>query len=134
MIVPVTGVFAAVIGILLLVLSGQVVRFRLKYKKGMGVTDDRDFEAAVRAQANLVEYAPLGLIMLGIAELNGVASGLVYWTGMVLVVGRILHAWGMINGRGGTHWGRMLGILMTWLAILVLAILLFWNVWQVYGG
>ena len=52
MIVPVTGVFAAVIGILLLVLSAQVVKFRLKYKKGLGVTDDRDFEAAVRAHAN----------------------------------------------------------------------------------
>jgi len=134
MIVPVTGVFAAVIGILLLVLSAQVVKFRLKYKKGLGVTDDRDFEAAVRAHANLVEYAPLGLIMLAIAELNGVASGLIYWTGMALVVGRILHAFGMINGRGGPHKARMIGILLTWLSILVAALLLLWNVWQVYGG
>ncbi|MBO6851110.1 MAG: MAPEG family protein [Marinobacter sp.] len=133
MIVPVTAVFAAVIGILLLVLSFQVVRFRLKYGKGMGVTDDRDFEAAVRAHANLVEYAPLGLIMLGLAELNGVAGGLVYWTGMALVVGRILHAWGMINGRGGQHKARMAGIVLTWLAILVAAILLLVNVYQVYG-
>ncbi|CAN0594457.1 unnamed protein product [Ectocarpus sp. 12 AP-2014] len=133
MIVPVTAVFAAVIGILLLVLSFQVVRFRLKYGKGMGVTDDRDFEAAVRAHANLVEYAPLGLIMLALAELNGVAGGLVYWTGMALVVGRILHAWGMINGRGGPHKARMAGIVLTWLAILVAAILLLANVYQVYG-
>lgn len=134
MIVPVTGVYAAVIGLLLLVLSAQVVRFRLKYRKGLGVTDDRDFEAAVRAHANLVEYAPLGLLMLGLAELNGVPSGFVYWTGMALVVGRILHAWGMINGRGGPHPARMFGILLTWLAILVASLLLFWNVWQVYGG
>lgn len=134
MIVPVTGVFAAIIGLLLLVLSGQVVRFRLRYKKGMGVTDDRDFEAAVRAHANLVEYAPIGLLMLAIAELNGVPSGLVYWSGMALVVGRVLHAWGMINGRGGTHWARMVGIVLTWLAILATAILLLWNVWQVYAG
>ena len=133
MIVPVTAVFAAVIGILLLVLSFQVVRFRLKYGKGMGVTDDRDFEAAVRAHANLVEYAPLGLIMLALAELNGVAGGLVYWTGMALVVGRILHAWGIINGRGGPHKARMAGIVLTWLAILVAAILLLANVYQVYG-
>ncbi|WP_375183106.1 MAPEG family protein [Marinobacter sp.] len=133
MIVPVTGVFAAVTGILLLVLSIQVVKFRLKYRKGMGVTDDRDFEAAVRAHANLVEYAPLGLIMLAIAELNGVASGLIYWTGMALVVGRILHAWGMINGRGGPHKARMIGILLTWLAILAAAIFLLWNVWSLYG-
>ena len=133
MIVPVTGVFAAVTGILLLVLSIQVVKFRLKYRKGLGVTEDRDFEAAVRAHANLVEYAPLALIMLAIAELNGVASGLIYWTGMALVVGRILHAWGMINGRGGPHKARMVGILLTWLAILATAVFLLWNVWSVYG-
>ncbi|WP_336365621.1 MAPEG family protein [Marinobacter sp. C2H3] len=133
MIVPVTGVFAAVIGLLLLVLSAQVVRFRLKFGKGLGVNDDLDFQAAVRAHANLVEYAPLGLLMLAIAEVNGVASGLVYWTGMALVVGRILHAWGMIKGRGGPHKARMVGILLTWLAILAAALLLLGNVWQVYS-
>jgi len=133
MVVPVTGVFAAVLGILLLVLSVQVVKFRVKYKKTMGTTDDRDFEAAVRAHGNLIEYAPLGLIMLGIAELNGVAGGLIYWTGMALVVGRILHAWGIINGHGEEHKARAIGIVLTWLAILAAAILLLWNVWSVYG-
>ncbi|WP_417529924.1 MAPEG family protein [Marinobacter lipolyticus] len=133
MIVPVTAVFAAITGLLLLVLSTHVVRYRLKYQKGMGVTDDRDFEAAVRAHANLVEYAPLGLIMLGLAELNGVPGYLVYWSGMALVVGRVLHAWGMISGRGGTHKARMAGIALTWLAILVTALLLFWNVFQIYS-
>lgn len=133
MIVPVTGVFAAVLGILLLVLSAHVVKFRFKYRKNLGVTDDRDFEVAVRTHANLVEYAPLALIMLAIAELNGVASGLIYWTGMALVVGRILHAWGMINGNGEPHKARALGILLTWLAILAAAIMLLWNVWQVYA-
>jgi uncharacterized protein len=133
MIVPVTAVFAAVTGLLLLVLSFQVVRFRLKYRKDLGVTDDRDFQAAVRAHANLVEYAPLGLLMLGLAELNGVSSSLIYWTGMALVVGRVLHAWGMINGQGGPHKARMVGILLTWLSILVAAFLLLANVYQVYG-
>lgn len=133
MVVPVTGVFAAVLGILLLVLSVQVVKFRVKYKKAMGTTDDRNFEAAVRAHGNLIEYAPLGLIMLGIAELNGVAGGLIYWTGMALVVGRILHAWGMINGHGEEHKARAIGIVLTWLAILAAAILLLWNVWSVFG-
>jgi uncharacterized membrane protein YecN with MAPEG domain len=133
MIAPITGVFAAVIGILLLVLSAQVSRFRLKYKKDLGVTDDRDFEVAVRAQANLVEYAPTALIMLAIAELNGVPGGFIYWTGMALVTGRILHAWGMIQGRGKSHWARLAGILLTWLVILVAAVLLLWNVWQIYG-
>ena len=90
MIVPVTAVFAAILGLLLLVLSLQVVRFRFKYRLGMGSNDDPAFEAAIRAHGNFVEYAPLALIMLGLAELNGVASGLIYWTGMALVLGRML--------------------------------------------
>lgn len=133
MLLPVTGVFAAVLGILMLVLSAYVVKFRMKYKKVMGVTDNPDFQAAVRAHGNLVEYAPIGLIMLGIAEMNGVASGLIYWTGMSLVVGRLLHAWGMINGHGEEHKARALGMVLTWVAMLAAAFLLLWNVWQVHG-
>lgn len=133
MIVPVTAIFAAVIGILLIVLSVMVSRFRLKFKKSLGVNDDRDFHAVVRAHANLTEYAPIGLIMLAIAELNGVPATLIYWTGMGFVVGRLLHAFGMINGHGGPHVARLVGSLLSWLAIVVLAGLLIWNVVQVYG-
>ncbi|NWO07848.1 MAG: MAPEG family protein [Alteromonadaceae bacterium] len=133
MVAPITAVFAAVTGLLLLVLSAHVVKYRLKYRQGLGVNNDPDFEASVRAHANLIEHAPLGLLMLGLAEINGVPATLIYWSGMALVVGRILHAWGMINGRGGPHKARMIGILLTWLSILVVAILLLWNVWQVHG-
>jgi len=133
MIVPVTAVFAAVLGLLLVVLSLFVSRHRLRLKQNLGVSEDIDFQATVRAQANLVEYAPIGLIMLAIAELNGVSGTLIYWTGLGFVVGRLLHAFGMINGRGGPHMARMAGILLTWLAIVVLALLLIWNVYQVYG-
>lgn len=133
MIVPVTAVFAAALGLLLIVLSLLVSRFRLKFNQGLGVSEDIDFQATVRAHANLVEYAPIGLIMLGVAELNGVSGTLIYWTGMGFVVGRLLHAYGMITGRGGTHIARMVGILLTWLAIVVLAFLLIWNVYRVYG-
>ncbi|HEV8077095.1 MAG TPA: MAPEG family protein [Marinobacter sp.] len=133
MILPITGVFAAVIGILLLFLSAVVVKYRIKYRMGMGIAEDRDFEAAVRAHGNLVEYAPLTLLMLGIAELNGVPNGFIYWVGMAFVVGRILHAWGMLQGQGGPHKARMVGILLTWVAILIIAVLLLLNVFQVYG-
>jgi hypothetical protein len=133
MIVPVSAVFAAILGLLLIFLSLLVSRHRLKLKQGLGVSEDIDFQATVRAHANLVEYAPMGLIMLAVAELNGVPGALIYWTGMGFVVGRLLHAFGMINGRGGPHIARMAGILLTWLAIVVLSLLLMWNVYLVYG-
>jgi hypothetical protein len=133
MILPITGVFAAVIGILLLVLSAVVAKYRIKYGKDMGTTEDLDFKAAVRAHGNLMEYAPRPLLMLGIAELNGVSSGFIYWIGMAFVLGRILHAWGMFQGQGGPHKARMVGILLTWAAILIIAVLLLHNVYKVFG-
>jgi uncharacterized membrane protein YecN with MAPEG domain len=133
MILPITGVFAAVIGILLLVLSAVVVKYRIKYGKDIGTTEDLDFKAAVRAHGNLMEYAPLTLLMLGIAELNGVSSGFIYWVGMAFVLGRILHAWGMFQGQGGPHKARMVGILLTWATILITAVLLLHNVYKVFG-
>lgn len=131
MLMPVTAVFAAVTTFLLLFLSFQVSRYRLKYRQGLGVNDDPGFEVAVRAQGNLVEYAPLALILMGVGELNGVNAQWIYWVGMAFVGGRILHAFGMFNGRGGPHKARLVGIFLTWFSMAVMAVLLIWNVVQV---
>ena len=131
MLMPVTAVCAAVTALLLLFLSFQVSKYRLKYRQGLGINDDVEFQVADRAQANLVEYAPLALILMGVGELNGVSAHWIYWVGMAFVGGRILHAFGMFNGHGGPHKARLVGILLTWLSMAVMAILLVWNVIQV---
>ncbi len=133
MLMPVTAVFAAVTAALLLFLSYRISTFRLKYRQGLGFNDDPEFEAAVRAQGNLVEYAPIALILMAIGELNGVNAQWIYWVGMAFVTGRILHAFGMVKGQGGPHKARMAGILLTWASILVLGVLVVWNVFQVHG-
>ncbi|MCG8517385.1 MAPEG family protein [Marinobacter sp. CA1] len=130
MILPVSAVFACVCTILLVLLSVRVAMFRLRHKKGVGVTDNRDFEAAVRAQANLTEYAPIAVILLAIGELNGVMVEWIYALGMAFVLGRFLHAWGMIQGRGGAHPARLGGILLTWLALLAMVVAVMLNVFQ----
>ena len=128
MIIPVTAVFASLTALLMIILAFRVSTFRLKYQKSLGHTDDRDFESAVRSHANLTEYAPIALILMAVGELNGVSAQAVYGVGMVFVVGRLLHVWGMYQGRGGAHKGRLYGILMSWVAILVMAVLALWNV------
>ncbi|OEY65809.1 MAPEG family protein [Marinobacter sp. X15-166B] len=130
MIAPVSAVIASAVTVLLLFLSYRVSGFRLKYKQGLGVNDDRDFEVAVRSQANLVEYAPVALIVLALAEINGVSATLIYWAGMGFFIARVLHAWGMYKGRGGTHPARLVGALLTWLSMLAMAVLAVFNVVQ----
>lgn len=128
MIVPVSAVFASALAILMLVLGYRVSTFRLKYKLGVGHNEDPDFQSAVRSHANLAEHAPIFLILLVVGELNGIGTQIIYWVGLTFVVGRLLHAWGMAKGRGGPHKGRLVGILLCWLAILVIAVLVVWNV------
>lgn len=131
MIIPVTAVFAAVTAFLMLFLAWRVTTFRRKFKAGMGDGGDHDFEVAIRAHGNLVEYAPIALILMAIGELNGVSAVNVYAVGMLFVVGRLLHAWGFIKSRGGYALSRMIGVLFTWLSILMMAGLLLLNVAQV---
>ncbi|MDC0662951.1 MAPEG family protein [Marinobacter sp. SS21] len=128
MILPVTAVYASVCAILLIILSYRVTSFRRRYKQGLGVNEDRDFEAAVRTQANFTEYAPMALILLALGELNGVAVGWIHGLGLMFVLGRILHAWGMVQGRGGAHMGRFYGTILSWLALLSLAVAVLLNV------
>lgn len=127
MIIPLTAVYASITAFLMLFLAYRVSTFRLKYKKGMGLTEDRDFESAVRSHGNLAEYAPITLILLAVGELNGVTTQWVYLVGLAFIAGRLLHAWGMHKGHGGPHPTRLVGILLNWLAILVMAVLVLIN-------
>lgn len=131
MIIPVTAVFAAITALLMLFLAWRVTTFRRKHNTGLGDSGERDFEVAIRAHANLVEYAPIALILMAIGELNGVYVIYVYAVGMLFVVGRLLHAWGFIQSRGGSHMGRLVGTLFTWVSILLMAVLTLANVFRV---
>ncbi|WP_111497062.1 MAPEG family protein [Marinobacter bohaiensis] len=131
MIVPVTAVFAAFTAILMLFLAWRVTTFRRRYQVGLGDNGEKAFQVAIRAHANLVEYAPITLILMGLGELNGVYVHYVYAVGMLFIVGRLLHAWGFIRSQGGYAISRMIGTLLTWLSILVMALLTFANVVRV---
>lgn len=131
MIIPVTAVFAAITSFLMLFLAWRVTTFRRKYKTGLGDDGQRDFQVAIRAHANLVEYAPIALILMAIGELNGVAAMHIYGVGMLFIIGRLLHAWGFIQSRGGYALSRMVGVLFTWLSILIMALLMLVNVARV---
>jgi len=133
MLIPVTAVVASITSVLALVLAYRVTVYRRRFKRGLGTNGDQEFEVAVRAHANLMEYAPLTLLLLGVGELNGVHELWIYALGMLFLISRLAHAWGFIKSRGGQHMGRFIGTAGTWLTLLILALLLVINVAQ-YSG
>lgn len=118
---PITGLYAGLLALLFIALSINVIRFRLKYKVGLGDGNEKVLAKKVRIHGNFAEYIPLALILLAVAEINGASTMLLHSMGALLFVGRFLHAIG-ISKSTGTSRERQFGTLSVFIVLLVLAI------------
>ncbi|SDK11217.1 MAPEG family protein [Microbulbifer yueqingensis] len=121
MMVPLTGLYASICALLILALAFRVVRFRRGEKVGVGSGGKHYAEVLIRAHANAVEYVPLALVLMLVAEINGLSAFWLHLLGGTLVLARFLHAWGLTAGRGGYHFGRFWGTTLTWTVIIAFA-------------
>lgn len=122
----ITSFYAALLGLLFVALAGLVVRARWKYRTGLGIGTEPGMERAVRVHANFVEYVPLALVMLLLAEVGGARSGLLHACGGVLLASRLLHAYGL-GGSSGRSFGRFWGTAGTWAVMVTLSFTLLWR-------
>ncbi|HSS46656.1 MAG TPA: MAPEG family protein [Burkholderiales bacterium] len=114
--------YAALLGLLLVYLSYKVVRYRVKFKIGVGDGGNAELVRAIRVQGNFVEYVPLALLLISLVELAGFSVWVVQVLGIVLLVGRIIHAQGL-GASAGPSRARVIGTASSWLTIAVAAIL-----------
>ncbi|WP_444888626.1 MAPEG family protein [Microbulbifer sp. VAAC004] len=121
--VNITALYASLCAILIIYLAGRVVQFRRTKRVGIGTGEDRHNEIRVRVHANAVEYTPIALLLLLLAELGGLSALWLHVFGIAFFLSRIFHAYGLTAGKGGTHAGRFWGTLISWLVILILAVI-----------
>lgn len=113
---PITALWAGLLGLLLLFLSGRVVNARNREKILFGDGGNAVLQRHIRVHANFAEYVPLGLVLLLVLELNGASPRLLNLLGGGLVVARLLHAFGL-SRSAGTSVGRFVGTVATWLVL-----------------
>lgn len=118
---PVTGLFTALFLLLMIGLSIQVVRMRMRAGVSLGDGDDKRLRAAIRTHANAAEHIPLVLIGLGALETLGAAPTALLGYGGVLVIARLLHVVGLNRPRPVNPL-RQIGVIGTWLVMLVQAL------------
>lgn len=109
------------IGLLILLMLGlklYVGARRGQLKLPSGETNP-EFNRATRVQLNAVEDVPV--LMVGIAGLAmlGMPAWYIHMCGLVLLVSRVLHAFGLA-GSGGFSLGRAVGTMGTMLAYLAI--------------
>ena len=118
------AVWSALNVLLLLGLSGLVVRRRRKHLIAFGHGDQPDLEAATRAHGNAAEYIPVGLIALVVLVIVGAPVALIHGVGATLFAGRAIHAFGLIFQAPGGSLGRVVGMMLTWIALLIAAVMM----------
>lgn len=106
---------------LLLVLSVQVVRYRLRAKVALLDGGDSTLARTIRVHANAVEYIAPCLAGLAVMAMAGSAAWAVHVGGALLFGGRIAHAIGLGTSEGPTP-GRQVGMIATWLAMVWIAV------------
>lgn len=117
----ITLLYAALCTLLVLVLAGRVMAYRLTHRVGLGDGGHGDLQRRIRAHANAVEYLPLALLLLGGMELNGYSDTLIHAFGATLLVSRVLHAWGL-SRHAGTSAGRFAGTVLTLLLMIAMSL------------
>jgi len=116
---PVFFVCAGLIGVLATILTVNIARLRGKKRINLGDGGDPEMLAAIRAHANLIEFAPLCLLLIYIAsDFYGFRT--VAALSVVLLLARVLHAGGML---GIIPMGRFLGASGTTLVLLASSVL-----------
>lgn len=124
----ITSIAAAFLAVLMLPLALMVTMRRIKLGNVVfGHGDDETLLRRIRAHANFTEYVPLSLIVLGLAELNGSSKWLLGTTATLLIVGRIMHALGVLFAPYASA-PRGIAMIMTHASYLMPAIWLLLNV------
>lgn len=117
----ITLLFAGVLTLLLLALSANVSRWRRRAQMGIGDGGHAELARAIRVQGNFVEYVPLGLLLLALLEIASAPRWSILAGGSALLLGRVLHAWGL-SRNPGVSTGRYYGTALTWGMLLAAAL------------
>ncbi|MFN7127985.1 MAG: MAPEG family protein [Brevundimonas sp.] len=119
--VQAAALWSGLLILLMLVLSGIVVSGRRKHLVSFGDGGNPDLLAATRAFGNCAEYATPGMVALLLLAAVGTPVWMVHAVGATLLVGRVVHALGLLF-QTGPSLGRVIGMLLTWVALLTAAV------------
>ena len=91
-----TLLFAGLCALLQCALTALVVARRLQSRVDLMDGGDAPLQRRIRAHGNFTETAPMALILIALLELRNVDSSWLWALGICLLLGRVLHAVGLL--------------------------------------
>lgn len=117
----ITLLYTSLITILSIFLAFKVGITRGKTNTLLGEGDSSELLQSIRSHGNLMESAPITLILLLMLEMQSVADWKLHLIGSSFFLFRILHAYGISISRESTPY-RVIGALGSWVLMLGMSI------------
>jgi hypothetical protein len=125
----ITSLYTALLALILIFLSIKIIQNRRSSKISLGESGDDFLQRKIRAHGNFIEYAPIFLIMLLLVEINGCNKYFIHFFGIIFIIGRVLHAYGITIAeiRNKNFLFRQAGMFCTFFCLSSLALILFFQ-------
>lgn len=117
----ITPVYAVSLAVLMLILWVNVTKTRAAKSISIGNGGDVNLHEKIRRHGNFIEWAPFILLLMLLAELRGVADIWLHLAGILLLVSRILHPFGL-KADNSAHVLRIVGNTGSLFALVVCAV------------
>ena len=117
------GFWSGLLILVLIVLSVRVVMTRRRQRVILGDGGDEVMIVAARRFGNAAEYTPVAIGALILLALIGWQTWIIHLVGAAFLLGRVIHPLGLAFGKGPPP-ARVVGMTLTWLPLLVAAVLL----------
>jgi len=115
----ISAIYASILALLISWLSLNVIKARRRNRVRYGDGGIEELQMARAAQSNATNYIPIALLLLFALEYGKANMWIIHILGVALVVGRFIHARGILSENMK---GRVLGMKITIFTIIALAI------------
>ena len=118
----ITAFYASLLALLFVFLSFRVIGWRRLVKVEIGHGEDNQLLRRMRVHANFAEYVPFTLLLMAMAESMTAPRPLIHLVGLLLISGRLMHAYGLSQTPHILRY-RVWGMMLTFFALSISALL-----------
>jgi uncharacterized protein len=118
----ITAFYAGLLVPIFMLLSFRVIRQRRIARQSIGDGGDAHLLRLMRVHANFAEYVPFALLLMALGESLRTPAFLIHALGIVLLIGRVSHAYGVSCPNEKFHF-RVVGMAATFTVLLVSALI-----------
>lgn len=116
--IAITPIYASLVALLFVLLSLRVIAVRRRSRVPLGDGGDPILLRRLRAHGNFAEYAPLVIVLMALAELQGAVAIVLHMIGGLLLGGRLVHAFG-VSQEPENYRLRVIGMALTFTALIM---------------